>query len=177
VTSGYSPLTNQDKRQNYDERLASSDTHGAGRRQGEVRLTAELCLSRAQECLKEGNPGSAIVWLRRALALEPTSAKYHILLARAISSWASSRQEAAELFEKSLELDPWNISARLQLGSLYEAMKLPWRARPHYEKVLEIDPEHARARARLDKLEDGSGPNGPGKRSFIDRMLHPTEKK
>jgi curved DNA-binding protein CbpA len=177
VTSGYSTLSNEEKRQNYDERLASSDTHGSGRRQGEVKLTADLCLSRAQECLKGGNPGSAIVWLRRALALEPTSAKNHILLARAISSWASSRQEAAELFEKSLELDPWNMSARLQLASLYEAMKLPWRARPHYEKVLEIDPEHARARARLDKLEDGSGPNGTGKRSFIGRMLHPTEKK
>jgi len=177
VTAGYSTLTNEAKRQTYDERLASSDTRGAGRKQGEVKLTAELCIRRAQECLKGANPGSAIVWLRRALALEPTSAKYHVLVARAIATWASSRQEAAELFEKSLELDPWNISARLQLANLYEQMKLPWRARAHYEKIIEMDPENAKAHARLDKLEDEPGSNGPGKRSFIGRMLHPSEKK
>lgn len=177
VTSGYSTLTSEEKRQKYDERLASSGTRGANRKPGEIKVTAELCLRRAQECMKGANPGSAIVWLRRAVSLEPGSAKYLILLARAISSWSSSRQEATELFEKSLELDAWNMSVRLQLADLYEDMKLPWRARPHYEKVIELDPENTKARARLEKLDADSGGNGTGKRSFIDRMLHPTGKK
>jgi len=176
ITAGYSTLANDEKRQEYDERLASPDTYGMGRLQGEVKLTAELCLSRARECLKGANTGVAILWLRRALVLEPTSAKYHILLARAISTLASSRQEASELFEKALELAPENMNARLQLANLYEEMNLPWRARPHYEKLLEMDPENAAAQVRLRKLDSESSPNGSGKLSFIGRILHPSSK-
>jgi curved DNA-binding protein CbpA len=177
ITAAYSTLTNEEERQKYDERLASPSTYGMGRKQGEVQLTAELCVGRARECLKGANPGGAIVWLRRALVLEPTSAKHHALLARTIATLASSRQEAAELFEKSLELDPENINVRLHLANLYEEMKLPWRAHSHYEKVLEIDPENARALGRLRKLDGASGTNGLGKQSLIDRILHPSAKK
>lgn len=177
VTAGYRTLTNEEERQKYDERLASPDTHGMGRKQGEVKLTAELCLGRARECLKVANTGGAILWLRRALVLEPDSAKYHVLLARAISTLASSRQEAAELFEKSLELDAQNLNVRLQLANLYEEMNLPWRARSHYEMVLEIDSENSRALGRLRKLDGAYGTNASSKQSFIGRILHPSEKK
>jgi tetratricopeptide (TPR) repeat protein len=108
--------------------------------------------------------------------MEPTSAKYHALLARALSARAPQRQEATEAFEKSLELDPWNAGVRLQLASLYMEMKLPWRARPHYVKILELDPDNAKILERLHQIDGLTEKKSTGKRSFVDRILHPTSK-
>src|SRR5262249_41249732 len=132
--------------------------------------TAEQCVEKARECFKAQNPGGAIVWMRKAVHIEPTSARYHALLARALSTVSALRKEAVEHFEQSLEIDPWNSAARLQLAALYEAMKLPWRARPHYESVLEIDPENAKALERLHDLEAQLGNSTASKRSFVDRI-------
>src|SRR5258708_34448635 len=151
-TLAYKTVTGDTKRRKYDEHRAGSGTVTLGGDENELQKTAEDCMEKARECFKGQNSGGAILWLRKAAEIEPESPKYHALLARALSAVAPLRGEAIEHFEKAVEIDPWNTTLRFQLAALYEEMKLPWRARPHYQKVLEIDANNAKAQARLGLL-------------------------
>lgn len=176
VTSAYKTLSDDATRQKYDDHVASSGGHNLGRQNNDKRVTAEDCMRQARQCLKAQNPGGTILWLRRAVEMEPESAKYHALLARALSAVAPLRREAAEHFEKAMEIDPWNTLARIQLAALYEELNLPWRARQHFEKVLEFDPDNATVKERLSEIEGQAETKGSGKRSFLDRILHSNSK-
>jgi tetratricopeptide (TPR) repeat protein len=176
VTVAYKTLTDETARRKYDERLAASSTFALRRPQSEVQKTAEECMAKARECFKAQNSGGTILWLRKAAEIEPRSHKYHALLARTLSTMVPLRREAVEHFETAVEIDPWNTTVRLQLATLYEGMKLPWRARPHYERVLEIDADNAKARARLRALDDVPGKDGTRKRALIDRILRHSPK-
>jgi tetratricopeptide (TPR) repeat protein len=176
VTLAYKTLTDEAARRKYDERLSASSAYALGQRPSEVQRTAEECLEKARECFKAQNSGGTILWLRKTVEMEPGSSKYHALLARALSAVAPYRREAVEHYEKALEIDPWNTSAHLQLGALYEGLKLPWRARPHYQKVLEIDADNAKAQERLRLLDAKPGGKGEKKRALMDRILHPSSK-
>lgn len=173
VTVAYKTLTDETARQKYDRKLAASSAYTLGQRPSEMQKTAEECLERARECFKARNSGGTILWLRKAVELGPGSSKYHGLLARALSAVPPLRREAVEHYEKTVELDPWNTAARLQLGALYEGLKLPWRARLHYEKVLEIDATNAKALERLQALD---GESSQKKRAIIDRIFHHSSK-
>jgi tetratricopeptide (TPR) repeat protein len=172
VTLAYKTLTDETARRKYDERLASSSTFTLRRQQSDLQKTAEECIQKARECLKAQNPGGTILWLRKATELEPKSDKYHALLARTLSRVAPLRREAIEHFEKALEIDPSNTTVRLQVATLYEEMKLPWRARLHYQKVLEIDADNPKAQKRLRLLDADPSKDDASKRSIADRILH-----
>jgi tetratricopeptide (TPR) repeat protein len=109
--------------------------------------------------------------LRKAVEIEPESARYHALLGRALSAVAPFRREAIEQFAKALQLDPSNTKSHLQIAALYEQAKLPWRARTHYEKVLEIDSGNTKAQERLRLLDAEAGKSDMGKRSFLSRIF------
>jgi hypothetical protein len=171
VTLAYKTLTDETARQKYDERLAASYAYRLGRNNSESQKTAQECGERARECLKARNRGGAILWLRKAVEIEPESAAYQALLARALSAVVSLRREAGEHFEKAIALDPYNAAVCFQAAELYEEMKLPWRARPHYEKVLDVDACNAKALERLSLLGAEPGRDGAAKRSFVKRIF------
>jgi tetratricopeptide (TPR) repeat protein len=175
ITLAYRTLTDETARRKYDQRLAASGTFALGR-QNEVQKTAEECLEKARECYRAQNYGGTILWLRKAVDIEPTSPKYRALLARSLSAVPEYRREAVEHFHKAIEIDPFNTTVHLQLGELYEAMKLPWQARALYQKVLEIDTENDKARKRLRLLDAAAGKKGTRKRAFLDRLFSPSSK-
>jgi Flp pilus assembly protein TadD len=165
----YKTLTDETARQKYDERLVASGAFTLGQHQSEVQKTAEQCLEKARENFRAQNPGGAILWLRKAIEIEPESARYHALLGRVLATVAVFRREAIEELTKALQLDPLDIKSHMQLAALYEEAKLPWRARTHYEKVLEIDADNIKAQERLDLLDAESGKTG--KRSLFNRIF------
>lgn len=171
VTVAYKTLTDEAMRLKYDEQLASSSAFALRRQQSDLQKSAEECLQKARECLKARNPGGTILWLRKATEMEPNSDKYHALLARALSAVVPLRREAIAHFERALEIDGSNVGVRLQIASLYEEMKLPWRARAQYEKVLEIDPQNPKAKKRLRLLDHGPEADATKKRTIADRIL------
>lgn len=176
VTLAYKTVTDEAERQKYEERLAASSAFGLGQHSNAAEKTAEDCLKKARECFKAQNRGGTILWLRKAVEMEPESSKYHALLARTLSAVAPMRHEAIKHYEKSLELDPWNMNVRFQLGVLCEEMKLPWRARPHYKQILDIDPDHAKAKERMCAIDAQTGKKGAGKKSIFERILHRSTK-
>jgi Flp pilus assembly protein TadD len=168
ATLAYRTLTDDTARRKYDERLAAHGTFTLGRKQSELQRTAEECMQKARECFRAQNTGGVILWLRKAVEIEPESFKHRALLARALSAMEPFRREAVEHFEKALEINGSNTNVRFQLAALYEEMKLPWRARLHYQKVLEIDRDNTKAQERLRLLD---AETGMSKRSFIDRIF------
>ena len=168
ITLAYRTLTNEVERRKYDRELASSGAFTLSQRQSQTQKTAEECLAEARQCIRAQNLGGSILWLRKAVEMEPNSAKCLALLARSLSVVASFRREAAEHLHRAAEIDPLNASLQFQLAELYEEMKLPWRARPCYLKILEIDPENTRALERLAGLD---GATGKKKRGWMDRVL------
>jgi hypothetical protein len=105
VTVAYKTLTDEKAGREYDERLAASGAFTLGRRQSELQKTAVECMEKARECSKAQNSGGTILWLRKAVEMEPNSYRYHALLARALSGVVPLRREAIEHFEKALEID------------------------------------------------------------------------
>jgi hypothetical protein len=171
VTFAYKTLSDADACVEYDRRLVASGTFDLGRTKSELQQTTEECLEEAQKCIRAKNYRGSILWLRKAVEIEPASSRYHTLLARSLSAVPIYRRDAMEHAQRAIVLDSTNVTAHLQLAELYEEMKLPWRARPHYAKVLEIDAENSEARERLLLLDAEENKSGSHKRVFIDKMF------
>jgi tetratricopeptide (TPR) repeat protein len=171
LTTAYKTLTNEEARRKYDARLARSGAFTLGRPQSDSQKTAAECAEKAQECLRAQNHGGCILWLRRAVEMEPNSAKYLALLGGSLSASAPYRHEALELLQKAVGIDPWNAAAHFHIAALYEAMKLPERARDHYRKVLEIDAGHKKAQERLRVLDAETGQQKTARGKLVDRLF------
>jgi curved DNA-binding protein CbpA len=172
LTLAYKTLAEETSRRSYDRRLAESGVFTLGQNKSETKKNAEECLEKAKECLRAQNYVGSILWLRKAVRMEPDSSKYHALLARSLAAVPQYRREAVGHFEKALELELLNAWAHFQFGRLYEELSLPWRARPHYVKVVELDPQHAQARTRLRAIGSAEGKAGKADSKFLDRILH-----
>ena len=172
LTQAYKTLTDESARERYDQRLAESGAFTLGQTKSEDQKTAEVCIERARECLRAYNYLGSIVWLRHAVEIEPGSSKFHAMLARSLAAVPQYRREAVDHFERALELDPLNIWACYQFGQLYEALGLPWRARPYYQRVAELDPLHTGARKGLERCDLDKTRKPTSARKFVDRILH-----
>jgi curved DNA-binding protein CbpA len=171
VTLAYKTLSDDESRQKYDQRLGISGAFALRSRESELQKTGKECVEKARECFRAGNHGGAILWLRKAVEIEPESVKYRTLLARALSAVPPYRREATEHFQKAIELDPLNTTVQFQLAELYEEMKLPWRARRYYESILAIIPEDSRAQERLHQLNAATRNKSLHKRPLLGRLF------
>jgi tetratricopeptide (TPR) repeat protein len=147
ITEAYRVLSNEESRANYDRKLAHSQMHT------EAEENTEQCFRLATNCRRDGNVTGAIFWFRKCVNLAPEVARYHASLAASLATLSHFRRDAVEHFQRAIELDQWGPFAYLQLGELFEAMQLPWRAGPLYSKVLEMDPGHSVARQRLAVID------------------------
>jgi len=166
----YKTLSDDQLRRKYDRRLAASGAYTLGLSKTEMQKSSQECLERAREFLRAENYAASIVWLRKAVEIEPDSSKCHALLARSLAALPQYRREAVEHFQRALELDPLNASAHFHLAGLYQEMRLPWRARPHLERALELDPENRRARYLLFQLQAAEKKDQPAP-GLLDRVL------
>jgi tetratricopeptide (TPR) repeat protein len=67
----------------------------------------------------------------------------------------SSPQQAREVYQRLLEIDPDHVDAHVNLGRLLHEDGAPAAAEQHYRRALEIDPEHDTAAFNLGvALED-----------------------
>jgi curved DNA-binding protein CbpA len=171
ITLAYKTLSDDTERQKYDQRLGMSGAFALRSRDSESQKTAKECMEKAKECFRAGNYGGSILWLRKAVDIEPQSMKCHALLGRALSAVPPYRREAIEHFQKAIELDPSNTTVQLQLAELYVEMKLPWRARRYYETILALDPENSKAGERLRQLDAAASNKSSHNPPLLQRLF------
>jgi curved DNA-binding protein CbpA/tRNA A-37 threonylcarbamoyl transferase component Bud32 len=92
----------------------------------------------------------AIQCLRESVRMMPGEARYHKLLARALSRNPKWRKEAEQHFLVALKADEFDIECLLGLAENYENENLKIRATKLYEKILAYDPDNEIA---LEKLK------------------------
>src|SRR5581483_5109591 len=91
--------------------------------------------------IEMGQPPKALEFARRLVALEPKSAKAHILLGQV--EWAGgSTVEAQRSFEEALAIEPKSTEAMFALGHLLSAQS-PEKAKRYFERYLAMNPENA----------------------------------
>ena len=157
ISEAYKTLGNEEKRAAYDKRLAAMGGFSMHREKTGAEESLDEWMNRANECLRAQNFVGSIVWLRKCHEAAPESALYLAMLARSLGTIAQYENEAVELFQKAIDLDPWKVPVYLQFGELLEEMELPERARSVYSKLLEISPTNAKAHERLALLAPDEG--------------------
>jgi len=165
LTTAYKTLSDDDSKRQYDSFLA----RGPVEKTSDSGRLAREYIEKARECMAEKNYAGSILWLHRAIEIEPNSSSYRAMLGRCLSSIPEYRKEAVEQFEMAIEMDPQNLNAHFYYGELLEQMKLPGRARFHYHRVLELDLNHGEARERLTRI-DGAGPYSVPRPSLFGRL-------
>jgi tetratricopeptide (TPR) repeat protein len=134
-----------------------------------LQASARECLERSRECLAVKNYIGSILWLRRAIEVDPRSSTYRTMLGHSLAAVPEYRHEAVEQFEKAIELDPSHIAAHFEYAKMLERMKLPGRARRYYVRVLELDMDHREARERLNRI-DSATPRPASRSSLLGRL-------
>jgi tetratricopeptide (TPR) repeat protein len=135
----------------------------------EIQKSAQECLERSRECLNVKNYIGSILWLRRALEMEPHSSDYRAMLGHSLAAVPEYRHEAVEQFQMAIKLNPMHIAAHFQQAQVLEQMKLTSRARPHHVRVLELDANHREARERLNRI-DSAAPRPASRPSLLGRL-------
>ena len=153
ISEAYKTLANEERRAAYDKSLAAAGGFRMQREKTGAEESLDEWMNRANECLRAHNFVGSIVWLRKCHEAAPESALYLAMLARSLGTISQYENEAVELFQKAINLDPWKVPVYLQFGELLEEMELPERARSVYSKLLEISPTNAKAHERLALLE------------------------
>lgn len=98
--------------------------------------------------LDRGSLDEAMEEFRKALAIEPSSAKVRILLA-GVYARKGMVSDAIEEFKRAIALDPGRVEAHLGLGDVYRSQDMLDLAIAEYERAIEVDPKSAIAYLNL----------------------------
>ncbi len=170
ITEAYKTLVDEEKRAEYDRRLATTGAFSMHREKTKREESLEQWIERANQCLRAKNFTGSVVWLRKCVEAAPQNASYRALLGtKLLDHTVEYHNEAAKQFQQAIDLDPWADSVYMQFAELLEEMCIMQPARSVYAKLLEIVPEHPGACERLAELRaEGSGDKRP---TLVGRFL------
>jgi superkiller protein 3 len=101
--------------------------------------------------LGDGDPVKAKFALGKATAIEPENPLSFLLAGEAFMRQRMF-EEAAEFFEKSINIYPSDIKAYNALGICYRHLKQPKKSVEQYQKALQIDPKDFNVHYNLGKV-------------------------
>ncbi len=106
--------------------------------------------------LEGGRPAEALDWLRRALAVAPAVAVYHLSLGQALTA-VGQLDAAIATNRRVIELAPTMVEGWFALAISLHAAGRRREAVPVYQRVLELAPAHADACSNLGSVLDQLG--------------------
>ena len=121
-------------------------------------------------CFKaEGQLTDALVWLKKAVELEPENADFWQWLAELYDEMEEPG-ESIPCWERVVGLDPDRPSAHLSLGwALQDEGRLA-EAREQYDTAIQLQPEYRRRLFEPGRAAGRAGRPGGGRRSVPDRL-------
>lgn len=166
VTVAYQELSDPSSRRRYDgarqqkariEKEATPDSATPAEQPHTVppEVVAERHYQQGLQHFERMQYYDAIQCLRESVRMLPGEARFHKLLARALSKNPKWLKEAEQHFMIALRADEFDVECLLGLAENYEAANLTTRAARMYERVLAYDPDHALAREKLHGTSKG----------------------
>jgi tetratricopeptide (TPR) repeat protein len=107
----------------------------------------------ANEYRKAGDPEQAIAICRAHLAQQPGHMSGHVVYGQALFD-ANRKEEAREVFEKALALDPDNAIVLKQLGDIAREKGDSGEARHWYSRAIDLDPGDREVAAYIAELTE-----------------------
>ena len=114
---------------------------------------------------KEGQLSDALVWLKKAVELEPANVDFWQWLAELHDEMEESA-ESIPCWERVVALDPDRASAHLSLGWALQDESRFAEAREHYDAAIQLQPDFAAAYLNLGGLQEELGDMAAAERSF-----------
>ncbi len=109
---------------------------------------------RGEKYFAENKFKEAIIEYRNFLKLAPGDAKGHYKLGLSYLRTGQVR-EAFPVLAKSVELDPEQVDARVQLGNIYLLGRDPKKAREQAERALAKEPQNPSALLLMSSIQSG----------------------
>jgi Tfp pilus assembly protein PilF len=133
-----------------------------------LRLDPKLALSNAHLGLvlqKEAQLSDALVWLKKAVELEPDKVDFWQWLAELHDEMEESG-ESIPCWERVVALDPDRASAHLSLGWALQDESRFSEAREHYDVAIQLQPDFAAAYLNRGGLQEELGDMAAAEASF-----------
>jgi curved DNA-binding protein CbpA len=135
ISEAFNTLSNEERRREYDAqasrpKLVSSEE------------LAQDAFERARAKLESRDYVAAVDLLNVAIHHRPAEAPYHVALGRILARTVDRVREAAQCFERALELDPRNVAVHVELARLLLDQGLKLRARKTLEAARKLAPSN-----------------------------------
>lgn len=117
--------------------------------------SAEIAASKYKEATlfqQEGDRDEAIRLLKEAIRFDSRNASYHSYLASLLAMDENQRRKAETHLLRAVELEPQNVSHRLQLGRLYRSQGQLPQAEQQLRIALKLNPYHQATISELREI-------------------------
>lgn len=135
---------------------------------------ANKAYAKGMQYYKTSDWVKAIEFFEAAIKNNDTEPNYHSRLAVALIKARKSATRAMEEALRAIELDPYNLEHKFNLGYVYETIGSKSNAQKTYEDILRWDKDNERAKiclACLNEKKRGFTLGGNGKSAFLDSIL------
>jgi len=148
ITEAFNQLRDEKSRQEYDRSL----TKEVKSPEDEARLYFKNAELREQA----DEYDSALKLYYEAMRLQPTKLDYILAAGRLMAKDKTKLRQAADLFNRAMQIDPTSPEPHLELGALYSRTGMIVRARRVYESALKQMPNHPELKRRFAQVKDKS---------------------
>jgi curved DNA-binding protein CbpA len=146
ITEAFNQLRDEKSRQEYDRSL----TKEVKSPEDEARLYFKNAELREQA----DEYDSALKLYYEAMRLQPTKLDYILAAGRLMAKDKTKLRQAADLFNRAMQIDPTSPEPHLELGALYSRTGMIVRARRVYESALKQMPNHPELKRRFAQVKD-----------------------
>jgi predicted Zn-dependent protease len=152
ISEAFNTLSSDERRRQYDAQISKP-------RLETPEEIAQDAFAKARAKLEARDYAGAVELINIAIHHAPREASYQVALGRILARTVDRVREAAQCFERALELDPKSVPVHLELARLLLDQGLKLRARKVLEAARGLAPSNAEV-ARL-LAEAGGGPAEP----------------
>jgi curved DNA-binding protein CbpA len=151
ISEAFNTLSNEERRRQYDAQVSQPKLETPEE-------MAQDAFARARAKLEARDHAAAVDLLNIAIHHVPGEASYHVALGRILARTVDRVREAAQCFERALEIDPSSVPVHLELARLLLEQGLKLRARKALEGARKLAPANPEV-TRL--LAEAGGPVEP----------------
>lgn len=152
MTTAYQNLSDQEKRQKYDDLLKEKERASKEMFKKKQRLAEDHMLS-ANTARRRGDNMLALRFIRGCISLDPNNSRYYSAMAELLAENEKWRKEALLFFHRAYHLSPEDQSILVNVAELAIRLNMKGFALRSLKQVLTKDPQNIKAKRLKRNLE------------------------